>query len=118
MRLRGWRRTREQSRVLHRAHARSSSPASFHFALEDWPTVIGVASGTGAALCWALGLAAARHGILIGFAPADIAFHRFIWAGLVFLPFFAQDAVQLIGWSKSVLLTLAGGPLVASLSYA
>jgi drug/metabolite transporter (DMT)-like permease len=26
--------------------------------------------------------------------------------------------VQLIGWSKSVLLTLAGGPLVASLSYA
>jgi drug/metabolite transporter (DMT)-like permease len=76
-----------------------------------------MACGTGAALFWALGLAAGRHGILIGFAPPDIAFHRFVWAGLVFLPFFAQDAVRSIGWRKSVLLTLAGGPLVACLSY-
>jgi len=74
--------------------------------------------GAGAALFWALGLAIGRHGILIGFAPADIVFHRFVWAGLVFLPFFARDAVRSIGWRKSVWLTLAGGPLLAFFSYA
>ena len=80
--------------------------------------LLGIACGAGAALFWALGLAIGRHGILIGFAPADIVFHRFVWAGLVFLPFFARDAVHSIGWRKSVWLTLAGGPLLAFFSYA
>jgi drug/metabolite transporter (DMT)-like permease len=86
--------------------------------LRNSHALLGIACGAGAALFWALGLAIGRHGILIGFAPADIVFHRFVWAGLVFLPFFAQDAVHSIGWRKSVWLTLAGGPLLAFFSYA
>src|SRR5437763_16484904 len=81
-------------------------------------TLLGVACGTGAALFWALGLAIGRHGILVGFASADIVFHRFVWAGLIFLPFFARDAVRWIGWRRSVWLPLAGGPLLAFLRYA
>jgi drug/metabolite transporter (DMT)-like permease len=86
--------------------------------LRNSHALLGIACGAGAALFWALGLAIGRHGILIGFAPADIVFHRFVWAGLVFLPFFARDAVHSIGWRKSVWLTLAGGPLLAFFSYA
>jgi drug/metabolite transporter (DMT)-like permease len=85
---------------------------------EDWGTLLGVACGTAAALFWALGLAAGRHGILIGFAPADIVFHCFVWAGLLFLPFFARDVLPLVGWRKSLLLTLTAGPLLAFFSYA
>jgi drug/metabolite transporter (DMT)-like permease len=86
--------------------------------LRNSHALLGIACGAGAALFWALGLAIGRHGILIGFAPADIVFHRFVWAGLVFLPFFARDAVHSIGWRKSVWLTLAGGPFLAFFSYA
>jgi drug/metabolite transporter (DMT)-like permease len=86
--------------------------------LRNSHALLGIACGAGAALFWALGLAIGRHGILIGFAPADIVFHRFVWAGLVFLPFFARDAVHSIGWRKGVWLTLAGGPLLAFFSYA
>src|SRR5262249_40475863 len=49
-------------------------------------TAAGIACGTGAALFWAAGFVAARHGIAVGFAPADIVFHRFVWAGLGVLP--------------------------------
>jgi drug/metabolite transporter (DMT)-like permease len=85
--------------------------------------LLGVVCGIGAALFWTLGLAAGRHGILIGFAPADIVFHRFVWAGLVFLPFFTRDVfargdLGVIGWRKSLALTLLGGPLFSFLSYA
>ena len=34
------------------------------------PTLTGVACGVGAALCWAAGMAAARHGVLHGLAPS------------------------------------------------
>jgi drug/metabolite transporter (DMT)-like permease len=85
------------------------------------PTVIGVACGAGAALCWAAGLVSARHGIAIGLSPLDITLHRFVWAGLAFLPFTrsggAADVVGL-GWRRSVLITLTGGPLLALFSYA
>ena len=47
---------------------------------------IGIACGTGAAVFWAAGFVAARHGIDIGFTPADITFHRCFWAGFVLLP--------------------------------
>jgi drug/metabolite transporter (DMT)-like permease len=86
-----------------------------------WTAVAGIACGTGAALFWALGFVAARHGIAIGFSPADLVLHRFLWAGLVFLPLVArQGLVHLggIGWGRSVLLTLTGGLPLAHLSYA
>jgi drug/metabolite transporter (DMT)-like permease len=84
-------------------------------------TAAGIACGTGAALFWAAGFVAARHGIAAGFSPADIVIHRFIWAGLVFLPFVAHQGLGDlggVGWTKAVVLTLLGGPLFALLSYA
>jgi drug/metabolite transporter (DMT)-like permease len=84
-------------------------------------SVIGVACGTGAALFWAAGFAAARHGIAIGYSPADLALHRFAWAGFVFLPMVqrlgAGDLAG-IGWGKGLVLTLFGGPPLAIISYA
>jgi drug/metabolite transporter (DMT)-like permease len=84
-------------------------------------TAAGIACGTGAALFWAAGFVAARYGIAIGFSPADIVLHRFIWAGLVFLPFVARQGfgdLGGVGWTKAVALTLLGGPPLALLSYA
>jgi drug/metabolite transporter (DMT)-like permease len=83
--------------------------------------LLGLVCGAGAALLWAGGLVAARHGIAAGLSPADLAFHRFVWAGLVLLPFFlvqqgARD-VGGIGWRRAILLTIFGGPLLALLSY-
>jgi drug/metabolite transporter (DMT)-like permease len=79
----------------------------------------GIACGTGAALFWAGGFVAARHGIAAGFSPADIAFHRFVWAGLVFLPFVARShELAGAGWAKAITLTLFGGLPLALLSYA
>jgi drug/metabolite transporter (DMT)-like permease len=81
----------------------------------------GIACGAGAALFWAAGFVAARHGIAIGFSPADIAIHRFCWAGLVFLPLVARDGLHHlagVGWARGVSLTFFGGPPLALLSYA
>jgi len=82
-------------------------------------TAAGIACGAGAALFWAAGFVAARHGIAIGFSPADIAFHRFVWAGLAFLPLVAREAgLGGVGWARAVALTLCGGPPLALLSSA
>lgn len=81
----------------------------------------GLACGAGAALFWAIGFVAARHGISIGFSPADIVLHRFVWAGIAFLPFLARGGfAQLagVGWGRGVLLTMLGGPLLTHFSYA
>jgi drug/metabolite transporter (DMT)-like permease len=84
-------------------------------------TAIGIACGAGAALFWAAGFVVARHGIALGFSPAEIVFHRFVWAGLVFLPFVARQGfgdLGGVGWGKGVTLTLLGGPPLSFLSYA
>jgi drug/metabolite transporter (DMT)-like permease len=86
-----------------------------------WTAVAGIACGTGAALFWALGFVAARHGIAIGFSPADLVLHRFLWAGVAFLPVAARYGFRDfgdIGWGKCILLTLTGGPLLVHFSYA
>src|SRR5262245_32547687 len=47
--------------------------------------------------------------------------HRFIWAGLVFLPFVARQGLGdlgRMGWTRAVTLTLLGGPPLTLLSYA
>jgi drug/metabolite transporter (DMT)-like permease len=83
------------------------------------PSAGGIACGAGAALFWAGGFVAARHGIAAGFSPADIAFHRFVWAGLAFLPLVVRTGnLAGAGWLKGILLTLFGGPPLALLSYA
>jgi drug/metabolite transporter (DMT)-like permease len=84
-------------------------------------TAAGIACGTGAALFWAIGFVAARHGIAAGFTPADIVLHRFVWAGLVFLPLVAGTGLRDlggVGLAKGVTLTLFGGPPLALFSYA
>ena len=84
-------------------------------------TAVGIACGAGAALFWAAGFVVARHGIALGFSPAEIVFHRFVWAGLVFLPFVARQGfgdLGGVGWGKAVALTLLSGPPLSFLSYA
>jgi drug/metabolite transporter (DMT)-like permease len=81
----------------------------------------GIACGAGAALFWALGFVGARYGISAGFSPADIVLHRFIWAGLAFLPLVIRDGLADlggVGWAKAAVLTLFGGPPLALFSYA
>jgi drug/metabolite transporter (DMT)-like permease len=83
-------------------------------------TAVGIACGAGAALFWAAGFVAARHGIAAGFSPADIVFHRFVWAGLAFLPLVSRNGIadlDGVSWRKAVLLTLFGGLPLALLSY-
>jgi drug/metabolite transporter (DMT)-like permease len=85
------------------------------------PTTLGVLFGAGAALFWAAGFAAARHGIAIGYSPADLAVHRFAWAGFFLLPLLWRDGGLKdfggVGWGRGLLLTLAGGPPLAIISY-
>jgi drug/metabolite transporter (DMT)-like permease len=70
---------------------------------------------------WAAGFTAARHGLNVGFSPADLVAHRFIWAGLAFLPLVIRNGIgdlNGIGWGRGILLTLLGGPGFAFMSYA
>jgi drug/metabolite transporter (DMT)-like permease len=83
--------------------------------------IAGIACGIGAAVFWAVGFVAARHGIAAGFSPADIVLHRFVWAGLAFLPLIVREGIAdlgSVGWRRGVLLTLIGGPPFSHLSYA
>jgi drug/metabolite transporter (DMT)-like permease len=83
-------------------------------------TATGVACGVGAALCWAMGFVAARHGIGIGLTPLDIAMHRFVWAGIALFPLVARDGLASlggVGWGRGVALTIFGGLPLAVLSY-
>jgi drug/metabolite transporter (DMT)-like permease len=84
-------------------------------------SAMGIACGAGAALFWAAGFAAARHGVTIGYSPADLALHRFAWAGFLFLPLVLRPGgndIAGIGVAKSIALTLLGGPPLAIISYA
>ena len=82
---------------------------------------MGVACGLGAALFWALGFVATRHGLKAGFTPVDLLMHRFLWSGLVFLPFvFRAGWRDLcgIGWGRGMVLMVLGGPVMSLISYA
>jgi drug/metabolite transporter (DMT)-like permease len=84
-------------------------------------TAAGIACGAGAALLWASGFVAARHGIAIGFSPADLAFHRYVWMGLAFLPLLIRDGIADlggVGWAKAITLTFFVGPIFSMISYA
>jgi drug/metabolite transporter (DMT)-like permease len=90
-------------------------------ALRPSPIALGMLCGAGAALFWAIGFVAARHGIAIGYSPADLAVHRFAWAGILLLPLFLRTGSAAdfggAGWGRALLLTLAGGPPLAIISY-
>ncbi len=81
---------------------------------------VGILCGAGAALFWAAGFAAAKHGIDIGFSPADLTVHRFLWSGLLFLPLVLRGGLadlNGIGWGRGITLTILGGPGLAMISY-
>ena len=81
----------------------------------------GMACGVGAALCWAGGFTAVRHGIMVGLSPFDIALHRYVWAGLLFLPSVLRAGagnLAGIGWGRGLTLALLGGPGQAVVSAA
>lgn len=78
------------------------------------PTAAGVLCGTVAALSWAAGFVAARHGVQIGLTPFDLAFHRFFWAGLVLLPVISRlrfADLGGVGWRRGFIIFLIAGPL-------
>jgi drug/metabolite transporter (DMT)-like permease len=84
------------------------------------PLVIGVLYGALAALGWAAGFVVAKHGIEIGFAPADLVLHRFVWTGLFMLPVVARmgfGELGGIGWGRGLTLALFSGPPQSMLAY-
>ncbi len=83
-------------------------------------TAWGVVCGAGAALFWALGFVAARHGVTAGLSPLVIALHRFVWPGLALLPVVAAHDfrnLRVVGWRRGVALALTGGLPLALFSY-
>src|ERR1043165_9981946 len=83
--------------------------------------LIAILCGVGAAACWAVGLVTARHGIAIGLSPADLAFHRFMWSGLIMLPLawrWGLGNLGGIGWGIGIVLMVLGGPGLSILSHA
>lgn len=82
--------------------------------------LIGALCGTAAALAWATGFVVAKHGIAIGFSPADLALHRFLWSGLLLMPIVLRDGVADlggIGWGRAMVMTVLSGPPQAVLAY-
>src|SRR5262249_8190868 len=69
--------------------------------------IIGIVCGTLAALAWAGGFVVAKHGIQVGFSPADLAFHRFFWSGLLILPYVIRDGLRDldgVGWGRGFVM--------------
>ena len=84
------------------------------------PALLGVACGVGAALFWALGFVATRHGLKVGFTPPDLLMHRFVWSGFVFLPLVLRAGIGNlcgIGWGRGLVLMVLGGPVMSLISY-
>jgi drug/metabolite transporter (DMT)-like permease len=84
------------------------------------PILIGTLCGIGAALGWAGGFVAAKHGVAIGFTPADLALHRFLWTGLFLTPLaLRKGVVKLggVGWGRGMILAILSGPTQAMLAY-
>ncbi len=82
--------------------------------------LIGVLCGTAAALGWAAGFVAAKHGISIGFSPADLALHRFLWSGLLLMPIVLRDGIADlggIGWGRGLAMSVLSGPPQAIIAY-
>jgi drug/metabolite transporter (DMT)-like permease len=74
----------------------------------------------GAALGWAAGFVVAKHGIAVGFSPADLAFHRFFWSGLLLMPIALREGVRKlggIGWMRGLVMSVLGGPPQAVIAY-
>ncbi|MFK4383261.1 DMT family transporter [Bradyrhizobium sp. USDA 223] len=84
------------------------------------PALLGVVCGLAAALFWALGFAATRHGLKAGFTPVDLLVHRYVWSGIAFLPLVLRAGLSDlcgIGWGRGLVLMVLGGPVMSLISY-
>src|SRR5690349_3036289 len=84
------------------------------------PALLGIVCGLTAALCWALGFAATRHGLKAGFTPVDLLVHRYVWSGIAFIPLVLRAGVADlcgIGWGRGLVLMVLGGPVMSLISY-
>jgi len=82
--------------------------------------LIGSLCGMGAAFGWAAGFVVAKHGITVGFSPADLAFHRFFWSGLLLMPVALREGIRDIGgigWGRGLVMSVLGGPPQAMVAY-
>jgi drug/metabolite transporter (DMT)-like permease len=82
--------------------------------------LVGALCGIAAALGWAAGFVAAKHGVAIGFSPADLALHRFLWSGLLLMPLVLRDGIADlggIGWSRGLVISVLSGPPQAIIAY-
>jgi drug/metabolite transporter (DMT)-like permease len=82
--------------------------------------LVGTLCGILAAIMWAAGFVVAKHGIEIGFAPADLVLHRFFWTGLFLLPLVVRDGIKDlggVGWGRGIVVTILSGPVQALLAY-
>jgi drug/metabolite transporter (DMT)-like permease len=93
-----------------------TAPDNAHRAL----LIIGTVCGVLAAFGWAAGFVVAKHGIEVGFKPADLAFHRFFWSGLLLMPMAYRAGLKDlggVGWGRGVIVTLLSGPPQAIIAY-
>lgn len=82
--------------------------------------VLGVLAGIAAAFTWAAGFAVAKHGIDIGFTPADLALHRYLWSGLLLMPLIFYGGIGDlggVGWGRGFILAALSGPTQALVAY-
>jgi len=82
--------------------------------------VVGTLCGIAAAVFWAAGLVAAKHGVAVGLTPADMAFHRFVWSGVLLVPgLWRMGMINLggAGWGRGLTVLALAGPLQAIASY-
>lgn len=82
--------------------------------------LIGALCGIGAALGWAAGFVVAKHGVTIGFTPADLAFHRFFWSGLLLMPLALRGGLRDlggVGWGRGLVVSILSGPPQAMVAY-
>jgi len=82
--------------------------------------LVGTLCGIAAAAGWAAGFVAAKYGISIGFSPADLAFHRFFWSGLLLMPVALRGGLRDlggIGWGRGLLMSVLAGPPQAIIAY-
>jgi drug/metabolite transporter (DMT)-like permease len=82
--------------------------------------LIGALCGAAASICWAAGFVAAKHGIAAGFAPADLALHRFFWSGLLLIPLVLREGLRDlggIGWRRGLVMSILSGPPQSMIAY-
>ncbi|MBY0283538.1 MAG: DMT family transporter [Sphingomonas sp.] len=78
------------------------------------PVLQGVLWGGAAATIWGVYLAFARANVNTGIAPVDLAFVRYLTAGLIMLPWLLRHSPATMagmGWRKGAMLALLAGPL-------